>query len=383
MRRGLGGLAMAAIALSAAVPADAAVLKVGPTRSYRVPSAAAAQVQDGDVVEIDAGVYEGDVAVWSKNNLILRGVGGRPHLKAGGASAQGKGTWVVAGRNTTVEHVEFSGARAAHQNGAGIRLDGVGLTVRHCFFHDNENGILGGGADGEVVIEYSEFAHNGHGDGQSHNIYINDVKRFTLLGSYSHHARIGHNVKSRAHENHILYNRIMDEATGTASYAIDLPGGGLAYVIGNLIQQGPLTDNATIVSYGAEGLRNPRHELYFVNNTVVNERPQGGRFVFAAAGVRVVRLVNNLFIGRGTVLAGPGEKINNVVADPSALVNVASYDYRLVRGAPGIDGGIDPGSANGVSLWPAAHYVHPVANEPRPVVGRLDVGAYEFVLPRR
>jgi hypothetical protein len=340
-------------------------------------------VKDGDVVEIDAGVYEGDVAVWTRNNLVLRGVGGRPHLKAGGASAQGKGIWVIAGRNTTVENLEFSGARGPYRNGAGIRQDGVGLTVRHCFFHDNEDGILGGGADGEVVIEYSEFAPNGHGDGRSHNIYINDVKRFTLRGSYSHHAHIGHNVKSRAHENHILYNRIMDEASGTASYAIDLPGGGLAYVIGNVIQQGPQTDNATIVSYGAEGLRNPRHELYVVNNTVVNDHPRGGRFVVAAAGARIVRLVNNLFIGTGTVLVGRGVLIGNLMPPRSALVDAAGYDYRLVRGAAAIDAGADPGSANGVVLSPTAHYVHPAASAPRPVVGRLDVGAYEFVPPRR
>ena len=29
-----------------------------------------------DIVEIDAALYDGDVAVWAANNLILRGVGG-------------------------------------------------------------------------------------------------------------------------------------------------------------------------------------------------------------------------------------------------------------------------------------------------------------------
>lgn len=128
------------------------------------------------------------------NGLTIRGVRGRPHLKANGAHAQGKGIWVIQGRNTTVENIVFSGARVPDQNGAGIRQDGVGLTVRNCYFHDNQNGILGGGGDGDVVIEYSEFAANGHGDGQSHNIYIRRVKSFTLRGSYLHHARVGHNV---------------------------------------------------------------------------------------------------------------------------------------------------------------------------------------------
>jgi hypothetical protein len=65
-------------------------------------------------------------------------------------------------------------------------------------------------------------------------------------------AKIGHDVKSRARENYILYNRISDGPDGTASYEVDLPNGGLSYLIGKVIQQGPRTDNNTIVSYGAE-----------------------------------------------------------------------------------------------------------------------------------
>ena len=39
------------------------------------------------------------------------------------------------------------------------------MTVRNCYFHHNENGILGGtNEDGEIVVEHSEFAYNGHGD---------------------------------------------------------------------------------------------------------------------------------------------------------------------------------------------------------------------------
>lgn len=54
---------------------------------------------------------------------------------------------------------------------------------------------------------------------------------------YSHRANLGHLVKSRALENHILYNRLMEEAAGNSSYAVGLPNGGLSYRIGNLIQR--------------------------------------------------------------------------------------------------------------------------------------------------
>ena len=129
--------------------------------------------------------------------------------------------------------------------------------MRNCYFHHNENGILAGlnNPQSDIVVEHSEFAHNGHGDGYSHNLYIGGVRSFTLRFSYVHHAVVGHNVKSRALTNHIAYNRIVDEADGRASYAIDLPNGGLSYVIGNVLQQGPATENDAIIAYGAEGLR--------------------------------------------------------------------------------------------------------------------------------
>jgi hypothetical protein len=288
---------------------------------------------------------------------------------------------VIKGRNTTVENIEFSGARVPDKNGAGIRQEGVGLTVRNCYFHDNENGILGGGGDGEVVIEYSEFAANGHGDGLSHNIYINRVTSFTLRGSYSHHARIGHNVKSRAIANYILYNRIMDEASGTSSYAIDLPNGGITYLIGNLIQQGPDTENSTIVSYGAEGLQNPVNEFYAINNTIVNDRPQGGRFLFVAAQAGLVRVVNNLFVGKGTILDGLGElshNLTNVTSNRVGFLDSKIYDYRLGRSSPATDAGTEPGTANGYPLAPVSHYLHKSRLEPRVRVGPIDIGAYEY-----
>jgi hypothetical protein len=99
------------------------VVEVGPGKKFDRPSAAARVAKNGDVIEIAAGTYEGDVAIWRQNNLTIRGVGGRPHLEADGEYAEGKGIWVIKGRNATVENVEFSGARVPDQNGAGIRQE--------------------------------------------------------------------------------------------------------------------------------------------------------------------------------------------------------------------------------------------------------------------
>ena len=182
------------------------VLRVGPRRDLKQPSAAARLARDGDIVEIDAGVYVGDIAVWRQNYLTLRGVGGRAHLRAGDTLAEDKAIWVIKGANATVEHIEFSDAAVRYRNGAGIRQEGAGLTVRHCYFHDNENGILSGvNPASDIAIEHSEFARNGHGDGYSHNLYIGRARSLTVRFSYLHRAVVGHNLKSRArNERHTL-----------------------------------------------------------------------------------------------------------------------------------------------------------------------------------
>ncbi len=358
------------------------VLAVGPGETLKLPSMAARVARDGDTVEIAAGTYSGDAAVWRQNDLTIRGINGRAHLKADGAAAEGKAIWVIKGKNTTVESIEFSTAKVADQNGAGIRQEGPGLTVRNCYFHDNEMGILtGANPDSEIVIERSEFANSGIGAQRpspiGHNVYIGAVKRFTLRASYSHHARIGHNVKSRALENFILYNRIMDEQTGTASYEVDLPNGGLAYLIGNVLQKGPRAENRTIVSYGAEGLRHPVNELYVVSNTMVSDYPGSGRFVFVAPGTEHATVIDNVFAGSGALLAGRGDTSHNLQSNDPGFVNRAQFDYHLNAGSPAIDAGVAPGSAHGFELIPIAEYVHPLSQQSRPQVRALDLGAYE------
>jgi len=354
---------------------DIHVLQVGPTKTFSAPSKAAAVAKDGDVIEIDAGTYTADVAVWRANNLTIRGVGGRPHLKAGGASAQGKAIWVIQGSNTTIENIEFSGAKVPDQNGAAIRQEGSGVTIRNCFIHDNEMGILAGNGSGEVLIENSEFSGS-YGD-YNHNIYMGNIRKFTLRFSYIHHATNGHNVKTRAQENYLLYNRIMDEATGRSSYAIDIPNGGRSYVIGNVIQKGRRSENPNVIAYAAEGPTNPMQELYVVNNTVVSDYP-GGSFLQVRGRPTQVQILNNIFYGTGATLQTMGIMRNNLVGIAPLFENPARFDYRLRNGSPGIDTGASVEAAAGFDVTPLYEYVHPTSGVSRNIVGALDIGAFEF-----
>ncbi|MDB5035333.1 MAG: hypothetical protein JWQ98_2574 [Chlorobi bacterium] len=377
-------LLLATLLLLNSLSAHATTWVVGPTRSYTAPSKVSGLVQSGDTVAIDAGVYSLDVTRWAANNLVLMGMGGYAHLNAGKTSFGGKAIWVISGNNTTVESVEFSDCACPDHNGAGIRQEGNNLTVRHCYFHDNEDGILGGGdATSALVVEHSEFSHNGFGDGYSHNLYIGNIYSLTFQFNYSHGAVIGHELKSRAYRNYILYNRISNEATGTASREIDLPNGGTAILIGNEIQQGPQGTNSGIIGYGLEGLSNPTpHRLVLVHNTIVNEKGSG-TFIAVQAGTEFFKARGNVFAGPGNLFSGSAmtiDTMNNMElsASVAGFVALSNYDYHLVSSSPLIDKGADPGFDGTYALVPTAEYLHPASGESRVSSGQMDIGAHEY-----
>ena len=291
-----------------AEPIFARVLTVGPNGEFSKPSKAAKASKNGDVIEIDAaGDYFNDHAKWNKNDLIIRGVNGRPHIKSYKDIKNRKGIWIIKGNNIKVSNVEFSGAKVKSRNGAAIRLLGTNFYLSDCYIHDNENGILTGkNLESEVVIEKCEFANNGFGKGKTHNIYIGKIKRFTLKNSYSHSAKTGHLVKSRAKRNYILYNRLFEKSS---SYAIDLPNGGQTLVLGNIIYQGQDTKNSAVVSFGAEmkkhRIKYEINEMIFAYNSVLNEKKPGA-FVIVKRDTRAM-ISNNLFSGPGKVTKGNGD----------------------------------------------------------------------------
>jgi hypothetical protein len=356
------------------------VIRVGRGLAVSKIAEAARIAQDGDTIEIEAGDYVGDVAVWAQPHLTIRGVNGRPRLIAGGASAQGKAIWVVRGEDIAIENIEFVGARVADKNGAGIRFEHGRLVIRNCRFEDNENGIMGGADDSELEIHNSEFVRNGAGDGYSHNIYVWG-RRVLVHGNYISQSRVGHLLKSRAQESQILYNRLSGE-NGTSSYELEFPDGGIAVVVGNLIEQGPATENPTIVSFGAESLRLPRNELYLSHNTLVNDRPSGGVFVFARAGNASVVAVNNVSVGPGIWnLQARADLRGNVTLKPSDFANPERFDYRLLlrSRAPGNAVGTD--SLSPFPLRPTEEYVHPAKTKKLGPFAPANPGAFQSIVP--
>ncbi|MDP2369460.1 MAG: hypothetical protein Q8M25_14715, partial [Rhodoferax sp.] len=299
---------------SAATPS---LIQVGPARAIKTIAEAARLVRPGGTIEVDSGVYAADVAVWQRDRVTVRAVGGRVRLQAQGAAAEGKGIWVVRAQGMRVEGFDFEGAHVPDRNGAGIRFEKGSLLVRDCRFLRNEMGLLTNNDAASVLeIEDSEFAHNQRPDGHNHNLYVGRIARLSVKGSYFHHARTGHLLKSRAAVNEIQSNRITDEEGGSASYELEFPEGGVAHVVGNLIAQSRETQNPILISFGAEGYRWPHNELVLEHNTLVNPLSAGGVFLRVAPGATSVRALHNRLAGAGRLeAAGPGEFQGNVTLE--------------------------------------------------------------------
>ncbi|WP_295961130.1 hypothetical protein [Rhodoferax sp.] len=308
-------------------------LQVGPQRTIKTIAAAARLAGAGATIEVDAGEYVGDVAVWTQPNLTLRAVGGRVRLRANGVAAEDKAIWVVRSPKFTVEGFDFEGVQVAGRNGAGIRFESGWLVVRNCSFTHNEMGLLTSNDPNAVLeVENSEFAYNMRPDGHNHNLYIGQIARATITGSYLHHARTGHLLKSRAAISQILYNRLTDDG-GSASYELEFPNGGVAVVVGNTIQQGPLTENPVLISFGAEGYAWPFNQLSLAYNTLVDDLPSGGIWLRVKPGADAVLAVNNLLIGTAPLRATtPGDFRNNFNTDRSSFA--PGGEYRLRAGSP-------------------------------------------------
>lgn len=360
--------------------AGADTLRVGPGRQYHTPCQAISAASSGDRIEIDgAGTYRGDVCAWKTDGLTIVGVNGRPKIDAAGRNAGGKAIWVISGSNTTVENVEFTGAAVPSHNGAAIRQEGSNLILRNCYIHGNQEGILTGeDPSSNILIENTEFGDNGYRDGYSHNIYIGHVAQFTLRFSYSHDAISGHLVKSRALKNFILYNRLTGES-GTSSYDLDLPNGGPSFVIGNVIEQGRLSENNAVIAYAEEGASNTNSTLYFINNTVINNRG-GGVFIKTGTGTAPAVVQNNIFTGRGTIINQANARLSHNLNANGLFVDAGAYDYHLRPESPARDFGTNPGAADGYPLTPAYQYVHASCFEVRNTAGTaIDAGALEFL----
>ena len=255
-----------------------AILTVGVGDEYQTIAAAVGASQNGDTVEVAAGTYTNDFLNFS-DSITLEAVGGMVVINATQPPPDGKAiiTEGDTGANVTISGFELTGAAVSADdgaNGAGIRYQGGNLTLTNDYIYGNQEGILGNPAvagTGTISISSSEFADNGNGVGNTHNIYIDQVALLDITDSLIAGAVVGHEIKSRALDTVITNNVIYDGPTGTASYDIDLPNGGDATITHNVIEKGPDAQNPAFFSYGEEGVSNPGTDVTIADNTIFND----------------------------------------------------------------------------------------------------------------
>jgi hypothetical protein len=344
---------------------------VGPEGAPLSLQQALARAQDGDVIELLSGSYTGQTLLIEQRRLTLRGVGARPVFNGEGKVGTPRALWTVRGGEVTVENVEFRGARSQDAEGAGIRLEGGVLSLRDCAFYDNEHGLLATtDARAELRIERTQFGAAPRVEGRRYHLLdIGRIAKLTVQGSRFQQGFEGHMIKSRARETTIAYNFIHDGNTGGSSYQVDLPVGGVATLIGNVIGQSPKAQNRVMVAYGAEGTVWPKNTLHMAHNTLINGLFGPAWFLRVwrdrlPADTQVLA-VNNLLVGPGLFwLGASGHFEGNYPATAGMLTDSATYAFELPPDSIWRGRGVDPRDVLGVDLSPKAEFTFPMGMSP-------------------
>jgi len=251
------------------------ILTVGAGLEFATLGDALKAAVSGDTIAVKAGTYTNDFGTVSANVSIVA-VGGLVHEVATVPPPDDKGILTV-NANLSIEGFTFTGGSDGSPDGnvAGIRLQNGNLDVSYCSFTGMQEGLLADpDTTASVVIDHSYFLDNGAGDGYSHNLYVGAVHSLLVTNSVFEGAVVGHEIKSRAAFTTIENNTIIDGPTGTGSYDIDIPNGGVAVVENNIIEKGPDASNDFAIHFGGETQYSyAQNSLDVSGNTIINDLP--------------------------------------------------------------------------------------------------------------
>lgn len=246
------------VAMLAVSPAAARTIMVGPPGATSFADAVRAAA-DGDTVHLPPGTYY-ECAVVSQRNLVIEGEGATTVLTD--TACEGKALLVARGDGLVVRNLVLARARVPDGNGAGVRLEGQGLTVDHVVFRNDEVAVLAG-AGGAVVVRDSTFEGGGRpAPGPTAAVMAGQsallrLERCTFTGV------AGAQVATGASRTEIVGSRI---APGSEAGPAVQAGGGAVSVVDTEIALGaaaPPRGAAIVVTAGAIELR----RVHLVNGT--------------------------------------------------------------------------------------------------------------------
>ncbi|NIO27681.1 MAG: hypothetical protein GTO29_03905 [Candidatus Latescibacteria bacterium] len=398
------------------------VYLVGPNRAYTSIQQVVGLLIPGDLVLVDGGnTYSGGVifsrAGSAAQPITIRGVkvsGNRPVIDGG--------TDVV---EFNMNHYVFESFEIRNAGFRGLYHHANDITIRDCIVHDCPHGILGADqGSGSLTVEYCEVYSCGEGTGR-HQLYIATNEDdypgsvFRLQYCYIHDSNGGNNVKSRAERNEIYYNWLEAPYYHNLELLGPDPAGGVAEetaredsdVVGNVLIARRYSRNVRI---GGDGTGQSNGRYRFMNNTFIHYSSNPRSHIFPHFGVESVEMHNNIFyitsyyvlddseanwvFGRRvsgsnnwvhTGAGFPPEWTGTLTGSDPGLVDMAGNLLRPATGSPVIDAGtLTTTSPDGSPfpnplLTPGYHppeaVLIPVGTaEVRPLVGIIDIGAFEF-----
>ncbi len=337
------------------------VLTVGAGMEFATLGDACQAAVAGDTIAVKAGTYVNDFATVNVALKIVS-LGGLVNEVATQPPPNDKALLTV-NANLAIQGFTFTGGSDGSPDGnvSGIRLQNGNLSVSYCYFHDMQEGLLAGAdSTASISIDHSEFARNGTGDGYSHNLYVGAIASVNVTNSYFTASDVGHEIKSRAAVTTISNNVIADGPTGTGSYDIDLPNGGVATVTNNVIEKGPLSSNVYAIHYSGESqFTYAKNALTVTGNTILNDAGPTGLAVLNQDYVNGLdvnaNVSHNSFYGfaTGQLLAGNGTlSANTTLASEPGYSTATPYTavpiltlaagaqlLNLTSGAHGVSGG--------------------------------------------
>ena len=408
----------------AATAAWAAEYHVSPTGPISSLKTIVNSLQPGDVVEVEPGTYNEVMRILCNGTvekpITIRGVGEtRPVFDATGLNVNGvmpnpRAVFQIEGANIILENIEFRNARNG-DNGSGIRLlNSTNAVVRDCKISYCDMGMMGGDRN-VALIESCDIGFNGTPlyAGYSHNMYMGGDGGLVVRGSYIHDALYGLNFKTRGHYNELWYNWIEGSEEGELSVVdggSDTTGTNSNLVmVGNVVvsKSSRTGNSAKYINFGSDGTSGRRNGTAYVYNNTLIARSGSNDFFWITDTHNESNLVarNNLMTGSNDILVYlfgtynnhegdanwmpqyanvPSNFTNSVLGADPGLVSLAGGDYRLAAGSPCIDQGTSllayvdgDGMAHTVNL--DSCYLPGVGLAPRPSIGPVDIGAYEYV----
>ncbi|HRI71274.1 MAG TPA: hypothetical protein PK156_43875, partial [Polyangium sp.] len=407
--------------------AFAATYQVGPGKTYTNLGDVVNLLQPGDIVEVTGDqTYPGGVTFDQPGTTAAK-------ITIRGMRVNGKRPMISGGNNTieaAANHYVFEGLDLTGGTSRCFYHHADDIVLRDSIVHDcPKQGILGAdNGSGTLLLEYTEVHHCGGGT-FDHQIYMatNEVDYpgsvFRMRHCYVHDANGGNSVKSRAERNEIHYNWI----EGAVYHELELigpdPAGGVgetqaredSQVVGNVLRK---RNTFSVVRFGGDGTGQSNGRYRFVNNTVLT-LPNGSAVFRLFDGIESLEAHNNVFFaldggvvnlvrqveavwttGSSIIVGSNNWAINGSTNVPTAwtntilgadpgFMNVAVDDVRLAMTSPLVDAGATmlmgppqqpfPNPLAAPQFHPPQHAVEASGTAaPRPVVGTIDIGAYEF-----